>query len=336
VNVNEIITWWKNHRNILFKGNIRGILGDTDVNNEILNTLKTKPNLFWYFNNGITIVCDSARKTIVGGSDRDFGEFHCVNLRIINGAQTVSTIGRFSEKNEGDIIDCYVPVRIISMEETPSGLTDEITKANNKQNKIENRDFVNFDPEQQRIKNELAIDGINYNIIRQYGLIKNETSFDLIEATTSLCCASDDVNLVVQLKREIGKIFESLEKTPYKKIFNPMISSWYIYNCVCLQRKIDIAIDKLSTSYKGREKSILIHGNRIISYIIFNRINKKDLDINNKSWTSKYTDNFFEQKVSESFLEIRREIDSKYSTYVISGFFKNFTKCTELIKSIMS
>jgi len=36
------------------------------------------------------------------------------------------------------------------------GSRREITKTNNRQNRIENRDFVSLDPEQARIRNELA------------------------------------------------------------------------------------------------------------------------------------------------------------------------------------
>jgi AIPR protein len=46
----------------LFARNIRGFLGPTKINKEIEATLKTKPEYFWYYNNGITLVCDQAEE----------------------------------------------------------------------------------------------------------------------------------------------------------------------------------------------------------------------------------------------------------------------------------
>jgi AIPR protein len=63
----QISTWWANHHTRLFTKNLRGVLGDTDVNNEIRDTIDKNPDLFWYFNNGITIVAKRFQKTAVGG-----------------------------------------------------------------------------------------------------------------------------------------------------------------------------------------------------------------------------------------------------------------------------
>jgi hypothetical protein len=95
VSGNEIVQWWKNYNVRLFEKNIRQVLGTTDVNEEIEKTLQTRPELFWYFNNGITIIADSVTKSLVGGGTRDLGSFKLTNIAIVNGAQTVSTIGKY-------------------------------------------------------------------------------------------------------------------------------------------------------------------------------------------------------------------------------------------------
>ena len=110
-------------------------------------------------------------------------------------------------------------------------LGTDITKTNNTQNRIENRDFVSLDPEQNRIKTELAIEKIEYHVIRSESLTRSETAFDLTESTTAAACASDRVHLVVQLKGEIGKLWENIEKAPYK-LFNSSVTGMYIWGCV--------------------------------------------------------------------------------------------------------
>ena len=68
----------------LFARNIRGFLGDTEINSEIEATLKSKPQYFWYYNNGITIVCDQAEE--ISGGGRQI--LRVRNPQIINGQQT--------------------------------------------------------------------------------------------------------------------------------------------------------------------------------------------------------------------------------------------------------
>jgi len=51
----------------LFARNIRGFLGDTAINDGMQTTLQRELSTFWYFNNGITIVCNTARKTAEKG-----------------------------------------------------------------------------------------------------------------------------------------------------------------------------------------------------------------------------------------------------------------------------
>ncbi len=68
----------------LFARNIRGFLGETAINDGMRKTLNKEPQYFWYFNNGITIVCDSARKT----SERGETILRVTNPQVINGQQT--------------------------------------------------------------------------------------------------------------------------------------------------------------------------------------------------------------------------------------------------------
>ena len=90
----------------------------------------------------------------------DFATFHCDDISVVNGAQTVGAIGKFSELHLDKCVNVLVPVRIIVRGEDV-GFGEEVTKTNNRQNRIENRDFVSLDPEQSRIRSELAIDGID-------------------------------------------------------------------------------------------------------------------------------------------------------------------------------
>lgn len=93
----EIAAWRKNHGDRLFAQNLRIVLGATDVNELINTTIEAAPDDFWYFNNGITITAKQINKTLAGGGNRDLGNFQALGAFVVNGAQTVSTIGRFTK-----------------------------------------------------------------------------------------------------------------------------------------------------------------------------------------------------------------------------------------------
>ncbi len=55
VDLKDVATWGQYGAYLTAK-NLRGFKGNTDVNEGIINTIRTSPQNFWYFNNGITVV----------------------------------------------------------------------------------------------------------------------------------------------------------------------------------------------------------------------------------------------------------------------------------------
>ncbi|MBW4361905.1 AIPR family protein [Flavobacterium taihuense] len=335
VNGVEIYGWWDKYRKRLFAKNIRGVLGDTDVNKEITKTLEENPEHFWFYNNGITLVADSVEKNMVGGASSDLGQFICENISIVNGAQTVSSIGKFGEGDTSKLDKVFVPVKIIQLKDAEENFGQKITKANNTQNRVKNRDFVTFDLEQTRIREELLIDGIDYRISRGEYEKNDQISFDLIESTTALSCSSNDISIVVQLKREIGLIWDDLENAPYKKLFNAKITGRYVYNCVRTQRLIEQAIkEKEKSLISGRDQSILIHGNRIISLLVYKTINTKKYVTEKFNFDDPTLLGIMESKVNDAFVILQKVISNEYDKAIIVTLFKNKTKCQDIISKI--
>ncbi|MBI2280341.1 MAG: AIPR family protein [Bacteroidetes bacterium] len=335
VNGVEIYGWWDKYRKRLFAKNIRGVLGDTDVNKDITKTLEENPEHFWFYNNGITLVADSVEKNMVGGASTEFGQFCCENISIVNGAQTVSSIGRFGEEDISKLDKVFVPVRIIQLKGADENFGQKITKANNTQNRVKNRDFVTFDIEQTRIREELSIDGIDYRISRGEYEKNDQISFDLVESTTALSCSSDDISIVVQLKREIGILWDDLENVPYKKLFNPSVTGRYVYNCVRTQRILEQAIkNKEKSVVSGRDKSIIIHGNRIISLLVYKTINTQKYRIEKFDFDKPSLMGSMESKVDIIFDLLKKIIDSDYDKAIIVTLFKNKTKCQDIVEKI--
>ncbi|WP_109077831.1 AIPR family protein [Aggregatibacter kilianii] len=324
---NEISSWWEEYGDKLFENNIRKVLGRTDVNGEMEKTLQDCPNLFWYFNNGITIIADKISKTSVGGGAKTIGSFKLENVSIVNGAQTVSTIGKFkSTHSEDSLNNVQVNIRLIEVTKN-SELEKSITKANNRQNRIEGMDFASQDIEQQRIKNELILENIEYSIMRSESFKSSDKSFNLQEATIALASVNKNINLAVQVKNAIGKFFEDLDKGIYKEIFNAGVNGYQVYNSVLFTRKIDSLLnEKIESLSKrgGRLYGIYTHGNRVITHLVAKKINIYSQLTNKSLNIDIYNDlNFIIEKISKF-------IEDKYPDAFLASFFKNMTKCKEL------
>jgi hypothetical protein len=333
VNAADLAKLWIDHPDRLVARNLRGSLGDTEVNNEIRGSLESRPELFWYLNNGVTATASSVEKLAIGGGRHDFGVFRCEGINIVNGAQTVSTIGRYVAKmgTDVDLSNCYVQFRVVSLQDAKPDFGNEVTRTNNRQNKIEARDFVSQDGEQQRIRTELAISGIQYQIMRSDDLPRGKTVFDLQDSTAALACASGNVTLVVLLKAQIGKLWEDIQKPPYRNLFNESITGLYVWNCIQTQRMIDAAIDSQRSRYsKPKESKILMYGNRIIASLIFKQLAVKRFGDPNFKFDLEITEDQVADLTNNTVYRVVTYVHRFYGKSMIPTLFKNQTKCREI------
>lgn len=329
----QIAEWWATFHTRLFAKNLRSLLGNTDINMEIRHTLSEDPDLFWYYNNGITMVAKNVSKSMAHGSNTDVGDFTCEEVSIVNGAQTVGSIGRYSEAPLTTLEGVNVPIRIISLSSGDESFGKSVTRTNNRQNRIDNRDFVALDPEQARIKTELALDGVSYHVMRSADYEISDKSFDLTDSTSALACASGDGALAVLLKREIGKLWEDLDKPPYKQLFNPSVTGTYVWNCVKIQRLIDRSlIDMMGEAdYDSRFTAILVHGNRVLAALIFSMIAKKPLKDPQLDF-DKFVDNTDIPGLVIGYANrLVSAVDEHFPNSIIPTLFKNRSKCESLL-----
>jgi hypothetical protein len=333
VNAADLAKLWMDHPDRLVARNLRGSLGDTEVNNEIRSSLVSRPELFWYLNNGVTATASNVEKLAIGGGRHDFGVFRCEGINIVNGAQTVSTIGRYVAKmgTAADLSNCYVQFRVVSLQDAEADFGNEVTRTNNRQNKIEARDFVSQDSEQQRIRAELAISGIQYQIMRSDDLPRGKTVFDLQDSTAALACASGNVALVVSLKSQIGKLWEDIQKAPYRILFNESVSGLHVWNCIQTQRMIDAAIDTQRSRYsKPKESKILMYGNRVIAALVFKNLSVRRFGDPTFRFENEISEDHVAKLTVTTVYQVVNYVHRFYGKSMIPTLFKNQTKCRDI------
>lgn len=316
------------HGQFLFSPNIRFYLGNTDVNEGITATVQESPDLFWYFNNGITILCDKIEKKAIGGDTRDSGYFECKNLKVVNGAQTVGTLNSMIAKNSNNLNKVRVWARIIEVPESQQDLAMKVTRTNNTQNRIEKRDFVSLDPQQKRIADELRLENIQYLYKSGETASGRESYFDLTDATVSRACSNADVQYAVQAKREISKLWDDINSAPYTILFNKSVQGPNLYKEIVVLKKVDELLTGIKQEYSSKQQLLLTHGNRVILHFVYAKLDKKiysdDFDVNEVNL-------FFDSLVSI----IEEIIDNLYPDSYLASLFKNLTKCRALSKAVM-
>jgi hypothetical protein len=135
----------------LFARNIRGYLGDTEINKAIEETLINEPHNFWYYNNGITIVCDSARQEKQKGQEL----LRLERPQVINGQQTIRTLAQTQPEPASVLVKVIKIPRDNRNEDDYTELVRKIVRATNWQNAIKNSDLISNDPIQVYLEREL-------------------------------------------------------------------------------------------------------------------------------------------------------------------------------------
>lgn len=121
----------------IFDLNIRKYLGKLGgVNKDILNTCTSSnlSHLFWFLNNGVTIVCDKVDPV----TDPDDPKVKIENMQIVNGCQTATSLA--NALKDGHLQpDAKVMLRIYETQDLE--LVDKIVLTTNNQNKITGRNL---------------------------------------------------------------------------------------------------------------------------------------------------------------------------------------------------
>lgn len=168
VSLKDFAKFVKAGGNHLFHSNIRNYLSKSKINQGIERTLKQDADKFWYYNNGVTIVCeDYVQSGLV---------ITLTEPQIVNGCQTAkSVLNYFSDKTNKEIINKGVNgnllLKIIRTKrsaniEGKKELRDNITRYTNSQNAVRGLDFYALDGFQRDLQRKFEEIGYYFEIQR--------------------------------------------------------------------------------------------------------------------------------------------------------------------------
>jgi len=292
----ELAKIYNDYRERIFQQNVRYSLGlrSKSINRQILETAidNTRNKEFWYFNNGITIVCKKINEAASGKV------INLDNAQIINGAQT--TYALYEAYNNGNLKgDVEVLVKVIETDDR--NFIESVTLYTNSQNAIRLRDLCSNDEIQLKIQ-KILLDSYRLFYERKRG--EFDSLYPTAEAKRKLLGQDYKVKVInnensaqsflamylnkpAQAKNEKGRIFLKDNAGFYDDIFN---------------KNDDILAEKILMSWK------------LLKYI----------EMYKKEYKKKY-------KVAESLPESEKNEIYKYdfllhSEYFILNIFKDFLK----------
>ena len=322
--------WYKNFGNALFAKNIRFYKGNTDVNEGMKKVLLQEPEKFYYYNNGIKLLCKSIKRKAKDSTNNTTGLFALEGVSLVNGAQTTGAIGSMFLDNPEQISKAIIMIQIIDLSSVDSETTTQITRLSNTQNRIENKDFAALDPEQDRLRTELTF--IHYSYLYKSGdkitNLERQISFD--EAIVALACLNTDISYTVIAKSNVGALSEDITKTPYKALVNRSTNSYALLNSVLYMREVERCLqDKKEQVNNNRERLVCIHANRFILHFILMDKGKNE-NFNMSVIDKDGIRNEVISLVGVLVDQTTQFIDELFPESYPANIFKNSTKCKRL------
>ncbi|GGX50394.1 AIPR family protein [Streptomyces noursei] len=275
----EQVARWMEHGANLFNLNIRNPLGRTPINNELISTLTEEPASFWYYNNGVTVLCESVERVHQAIRNPQARPITLTlhNASVVNGAQTVRSVAEAVAADDA-AADAQVGVRIIV-----TGKAEEFakrtTQATNRQNRVEARDFIALDPVQAAILEDMRAElGLEYSVRRSELDPTEDTGCSVVEAACAMACAHPDSQYAARMATTLDVLWERGSQGIYDVLFRPQPSAYLLWNSVQILREVRRTLHAVRSGYEGRGAALTEHGLYLLTHLVFRRLNTESID----------------------------------------------------------
>ncbi|WP_329088542.1 AIPR family protein [Streptosporangium sp. NBC_01469] len=258
----QVAGWYAKNRNRLFKRNIRYPLGLTKINSDLVDSVIRDPERFWYFHNGITVLCDKLK---VGPR----GDLELYGASVVNGAQTVASLYAAADRSAEAVAKARISVRIISLEGTHQTFDRHVTIATNTQHGVVERDFRALEPIQERLRVEFDVVLNKKYVLKRGELLPQPVDgCDMEEAAIALASAKSDAKLSFLAKSDITQLWKD---GTYNKLFGGS-EARKVWRAVRLVREVRTALGAAQQDLEGRAALFADQGTYLVSHLIFQQL----------------------------------------------------------------
>ncbi|MEU6036045.1 AIPR family protein [Actinomadura sp. NPDC047616] len=337
VAVRDIAGWHAEHGDALYEQNVRKSLGLTRINSGIKETLLKEPEIFWYFNNGITVLCDRIEERYLGRRRGDEPvELTLAGVSVVNGAQTVAAIHEAFESNPDAVEDAEVTVRVFSLGSERENYATRITETTNTQNDVSQRDFIALDPVQAEIREDFLLSGLGkiYTYKRGESDPAPEAGCSVEHAAVALACAHRTPDLAVRAGNSVDLLWERGTRGAYPRLFGEMPGAHRIWRSVQVRRAVGAALDAERKRLHGRAADMARRGELLITHLVFQLIDLDGIDDPRYDWQPVLDE--IPDQVSRVLPWLIFRVDDEFGrTSFLSSTFNDETRCRTLAKLVL-
>lgn len=300
---------WVQYEDRLVDRNIRRFKGTTTVNAGLTETLQQEPEHFFYFNNGVTFLCEAINEQHPRDPHRESGRFHVRGLSIINGAQTVGAIAKEPIAHY-DANPAMVMATFVCLDNAPDGFGDQVTQSRNRQNAVDLEDFAALDERQAMWQQTLKMAGIEYIVKHgQDDAPPSPTSFSARELAPFLACTvttNEWQDYLVAAKSDKKRLFGREGLVPatdplrqsYARLFADSLTAKQMWRIAQVGRTVIGKVrDRASAEGDPQglpagtlpAREVLAHGAWMVLHVIFIRLplhNGAELNLNTDELTA--------------------------------------------------
>jgi hypothetical protein len=304
------------HGNAIFETNVRNYLGNVRINRNIEETAMSpdQAERFWFYNNGINMICSKLSFRSISNSTK----VQLENAQIVNGCQSVHSL--WHAHKAGRLQD-NVEVLVRVVEQPDAEFVRLVTRYNNTQNAVRSADLMGRDAIQLRLQEEFGREGFYYETrrgdwrqyyssreerISEFGKDYQAKVINLKEA--SQACGAFYLQKPVIAKNQTTVLTTSKsEGGLYEEVFDQYISAKRIIGAVLLLRRIT-----------EKRKSILRTGKPLIlakyedwlphaDFHIFSLFSRQYFD---------YVNMNNDDKIEKFFITVNQNFDKRFTSIV--------------------
>jgi hypothetical protein len=285
VPLSEIAALHLTHGKKLIAANIRGFKGRTEVNDEIVKTVESEAENFFYLNNGLTAYCDRLEVNNLDRANSDQKRITARGFSIVNGAQTLGSIAEVFSKKPKAVPKGFAFIRIFSLEkcENEREFSERITRSTNFQNRVELRDFAAQLEQHDLWARQLSPAGITYHYKSDANTPDaDDTNFDITEALTACACLAQltDCDFVVRTLANRASLWSfdaaypetELLRSRCERIFAPDRSARTVWRAVQTQRAVVQAMKASARAETGIRKAFFENARWLVLNVLFLRL----------------------------------------------------------------
>ncbi len=338
VAVRDIARWYDDHADALYEQNVRKSLGITRINSGIKETLLKEPENFWYFNNGITVLCDRIKPRYLGRRHGDEPvELHLQGISVVNGAQTVTAIHEAMSQNPGAVEDADVTIRAFSLGAERTAYAKRITETTNTQNDVSQRDFISLDPVQAAIREDFLLSlGKTYVFKRGEADPAPDAGCSVVHAAVALACAHRSPELAVRAGKDTDLLWERGDRGAYPRLFGEAPTAYRIWRSIQVRSAVGAALGAERKKLHGRAADMARRGDLLIAHLVFQLLDQDEDELDDPKLDWQPVLDRIPQLTASVLSWLVFHVDSEYGpNSFLSSTFNDETRCRHLAKLIL-